>query len=325
MDELYKQAVNLIINKGFLIPNEYPTVKPEGKLYRYRKTIKYAIDEILSSHIHLSDVDSLNDPFDSTILRHFESARKDSLPAKCWWRLCFWLDYEKWYKEIKEYVESEIYEEWITMDDFFTKIGEKINQMGYSFDPEFISKVCFEKVDQTIERNAYGKVACFSESWDNIPMWGYYANSHKGICLEYEPKQLLSMSKEFKTTYNALTKVTYSNIRYYDESGVISPFIKSEDWRHEREWRLFYSSDKDFIDFPCLTAVYLGDYSSSNTFHRVLAALKKVDKDIKLYYVYPDRYQYKFNKREVGAVKKSPGKREKAMTERVIVFSLWYN
>jgi len=30
------------------------------------------------------------------------------------------------------------------------------------------------------------KIACFSEAFDSILIWSHYANSHEGVCLEYE-------------------------------------------------------------------------------------------------------------------------------------------
>ena len=45
------------------------------------------------------------------------------------------------------------------------------------------------------------KMSCFSEIHDSILMWSYYANSHMGICIEYD------LSKLPKNPTNQLTRV----------------------------------------------------------------------------------------------------------------------
>lgn len=54
---------------SFLVPQ----LTIEQPLYRYRSYMKYIIDEIKNDHIYLSDIEQLNDPFDSsfaTQMRH---------------------------------------------------------------------------------------------------------------------------------------------------------------------------------------------------------------------------------------------------------------
>lgn len=84
-------------------------------------------------------------------------------------------------------------------------------------------------------------VVCFSEDNSNILMWSHYAESHKGICLEYDSEERpIKHWKNYK--YH---KIKYSKSRYIDllESGYEKAFFKlvttkSTDWEYEKEYRL---------------------------------------------------------------------------------------
>ena len=116
-------------------------------------------------------------------------------------------------------------------------------------------------------------VACFSETNVSSLMWGHYADSHKGYCLEYDFKRVFAEDDELCTRFSFcdvnsafLAPVVYSNKRLdatksflpfavkeffrvngYNQTRSIYPdmleafktmIIKSKDWEYEREWRL---------------------------------------------------------------------------------------
>lgn len=140
-------------------------------------------------------------------------------------------------------------------------------------------------------------MTCMTETYDNILMWSHYANSHKGICIEYDVKKLLTQKNAFnyyiypviygkvrlKDYGYDINKLIYdmeelencikNNAEYdgnYNLDDLLPLFlIKNECWSYEKEWRVIYTRkqiydiDKEAlysfnIPFPCISGVYLG-------------------------------------------------------------------
>lgn len=115
------------------------------------------------------------------------------------------------------------------------------------------------------------KICSFSERNDSIVMWGHYADSHKGFCMEYATSDL----DDFRR--HALFPVIYSDelfdaTKYVLRSmaggtfnnlyGVLAASRKSSDWSYEREWRLILPWGESYADsnfaMPRPSAIYLG-------------------------------------------------------------------
>ncbi|MEH7385252.1 DUF2971 domain-containing protein [Bacillus sp. JJ1521] len=93
-------------------------------------------------------------------------------------------------------------------------------------------------------------VVCFSETPFNMPMWGNYADNHKGICVEYNFNQLEHTNEFTKMMY----PVGYEENRYdisnilkgliiekYDHKLYLLFFLlllKHNSWEYEKEWRV---------------------------------------------------------------------------------------
>lgn len=84
-------------------------------------------------------------------------------------------------------------------------------------------------------------VVCYSETNSNILMWSHYADSHKGLCFEFDSeKRPIKQWKNFK-----FHPIIYSNERKIDilSDGYVNSFFKllttkSLDWNYEKEHRL---------------------------------------------------------------------------------------
>lgn len=138
-------------------------------------------------------------------------------------------------------------------------------------------------------------VVCFSESFDNNLMWSHYADSHRGLCVEYDIKRLSdknTIRKIFPVLYDGerisnceLNKLADDLIELWDDldkgyEHAEGPYLRSimplllkknEIWNYEREWRLIYTLPQYYDDygsnsqwtnlllnFDCITAVYCG-------------------------------------------------------------------
>ena len=108
-----------------------------------------------------------------------------------------------------------------------------------------------------IKNNTY--MTCFSEKTNLISdsMWGYYANNHKGFCVEYDFATLskYSIMPVLYTKKYSILNVARKNTR---EFSIGITFNKAIEWNHEKEWRIISSSMVDTKEQP-------GVYSNQQT------------------------------------------------------------
>ena len=154
------------------------------------------------------------------------------------------------------------------------------------------------------------RVLCLTPIMDNIPMWGYYANSHDGVCVGHTLSDYISVTKN---NYNGLIiygDINYSPIRpkyivfhsmlnniYLIIQIIKNCFTKYIGWKGEKEFRILtcingFSKNlinspqgNDYINLKGTTSeLYLG---VNYTYNHVLPPFaKQLKKDI---------YKYKLN------------------------------
>ena len=141
-----------------------------------------------------------------------------------------------------------------------------------------------EELNELIKKQAeeaQKQIACFSEQNNSTLMWGHYADSHKGFCLEYDFQSILKECTQncidirccnnFMLNYS-LAPIIYTKERfdatayfstvmqallyeknqipmdlYYEDILIVSKCMltKSIDWEYENEWRLFTPNFND--------------------------------------------------------------------------------
>lgn len=288
MNFSYSDYIRYFENDGFLIPK----LELEIPLYRYRGKLKNIIDEIENDHIFLSPLENLNDPFDSSCSISFEEACQMKKPANLFYWRSYFLHRFSWYDELGSYIDEARNDD-ITLAEFSKIVSSFANSKGDFISAKCISKIYYEFCfGCPVQRKSFGKVASFSETWESIPMWSYYANSHKGVCLKYEFDILDSNNVNYRNILASLNKVWYSEQRFRDLNGAFTPFIKSLQWAHEQEWRLFTESKEKYLFVPCLTEIYLGIDFNFHNIGRIIKAINKNGRKIKVYQVYNKADKY---------------------------------
>lgn len=120
--------------------------------------------------------------------------------------------------------------------------------------------------------NNYPTITCFSagdndkEGFDLPTMWAYYANNHKGICLEINTQKFLhenNSNSSFCNVEYALTsefnKFIITKNTSKEEILKKLVFLKRDDWSHEKEWRLFSMEGDNFCSIKkSLESIVLG-------------------------------------------------------------------
>lgn len=255
-----------------------------NKLYRYRRPTAYNLDTLRTDEIWGSTILECNDPYECTpcynaqIIQEFLNTmlspevirqiiallKAEELPASIGFSYP-----ETIIDEIKKQVHL-LSEEELLMK--FQESAEKIREQIIENWNLLVNRF-FMGITQA-EREIH--IACFSEVYDSTLMWGHYADSHKGFCLEYDFSAVVqdcsmnctspAQCKNFMLNW-PIAPVTYSQTRLDATSylmTVIQAHIantsqtpinvffadllllskcqlwKSIDWAYEKEWRLAY-------------------------------------------------------------------------------------
>lgn len=99
---------------------------------------------------------------------------------------------------------------------------------------EYDKQVKSNQIAYDFQSNVF--VTCFSEvGIDNLHMWSYYADDHKGFCAEYSLEKLIN--KGFEILPVVYVKSWESNRNITDYNTQIA-LIKGEGWSQEKEWRI---------------------------------------------------------------------------------------
>ncbi|EGK02605.1 DUF2971 domain-containing protein [Dysgonomonas gadei] len=149
------------------------------------------------------------------------------------------------------------------------------SKLSYLNDP--YECLFIDNTNTTVYKNLVStlSVCCFSRNMNNILMWSHYADSHRGVCLEWE------IDEEAPHIKGALNPITYDNKLVTLEEVKITKegyldlnvgdngkfiFQKLKYWEYEEEMRI-YNIDEDPNSNPRgkskeflgkLTSIYFG-------------------------------------------------------------------
>jgi hypothetical protein len=119
------------------------------------------------------------------------------------------------------------------------------------------------------------KVSCFNSVNDSILMWGHYAESHKGFCIEYDIEQLapqhdlrrklfpvIYTSKIYDLTEYAKGLSEPNRNDFRNICPLLSLLYKYQGWTYEQEWRVISITEKEIPGhdwpMPKPSRVFLG-------------------------------------------------------------------
>lgn len=295
----------------FCKPKTLSTASAKRKLYIYCSTANHFAKAkgCMLGNVHLSYSDYFNDPFDCKYGDPFSLNWIPSQPAKqlsnliCSYMLrCDREIYSLWMRITKDVLRNFSDDQMIALNQIIETASSLVKD-----EPE---KVAIHKIPMLIEQDfqkmnpAVGfsyKIACFSEKADSTLMWAYYAGGHRGVCVEFDLSLLDESCPEHASILSSISPVRYSQIRPDDNYSTCSDsfFVKSLDWKHEKEWRLVCATDKNDIQFPCVSGVYLGALFEKNNeldkrdilyySQKTGIPIYQMKLDIKHYRLYPEK------------------------------------
>lgn len=156
-------------------------------------------------------------------------------------------------------------------------------------------KDAFEKLEQNLNTKLclLFKVCCLCTDYKNKLMWSHYADSHKGICVEYDFSELKGNGTHpFPVCYSKnRLKVPWKEAIIQStetQSKIVAHFMealltKDKAWEYEREWRFLVPVNEcaDNIAAPPIKCIYLGALCSEKNSKQIAELAKKLRVPIK--------------------------------------------
>jgi hypothetical protein len=134
-------------------------------------------------------------------------------------------------------------------------------------------------------------VCCFTKNNDNLLMWSYYADSHKGICIEFDSKKE-PFSKAFKVNYQDEIPKINSDLLFSETYNMesVNKFLcfKSENWEHEDELRIFHNESNKSYNYSVdsIKSIYFGLKTNSSDIEIICSILKSQNQKVKFFKMY---------------------------------------
>lgn len=254
-------CANELVDAQTLKENNLPI-----SLFKYRPLNDFALDNLKENTIWLSDINTLNDPYEAEILfdttelfrnfflsDHFASGFKSQFG--------FQIKSKDFDLIIKSENPFNSYKDYCNANGI---IIDALNQNGNETDTFFES---INNLKNTIKKQT--RVFSMSERNDSILMWSHYAYHHQGICIEYDysnSKSLLEFLQPVNYS-NELFKIL--NLNSLNSSSIMMALLfKSIEWGYEKEWRLTVAYSKpehnNKINAPVPKAIFIGTRFSLN-------------------------------------------------------------
>ena len=239
-------------------------------LYKYRSVNKCLKRIIFDQEIYFASPTEFNDPFD------------------CYPRITYYRDHSKQHK-------------------FF--LNELIREQPDKAVPELdkIARLMIDSsywADESIRDNFHKTVQNYgifsmAQKNDNLLMWSHYADSHKGVCLEFDSRDTSNVFGEaimvqYQKEYPKVNVMALGNFR-----DTINAFgVKSADWKYEKEWRIIRAQvfgGRGIYKFEPdqLVGVILGAKICPRQEEKVLSWVAKYPRQLKVYRAKINSRKYK--------------------------------
>jgi hypothetical protein len=223
---------------------DYKNAHIPDSLFKYSK-VRNVISLLSNDLMFLPRIEDLNDPFECSIF----------------YDLDILLD------NLNDYFYS-----FMDYSDF---IDENATEEDISKSLKKIFKEPFEEALLELEDNYKNKLSiiCLSEDYCINPMWAHYADNHKGVCIEYDLKNISELIFKhfcFPIEYAEKSDNTLELLSFFDENIKVNPnwilklaLMKSYDWKYENEWRIIVSQIiADYFNENNLGSLYFDEYYS---------------------------------------------------------------
>ncbi len=184
-----------------------------SSLFKFYSINKNSLDCLVQEYVWLGDPSTFNDPFDNIV--SFNKIMK----AESCFELSFDLN-----RAIELMKSSALHLKYFK--NFENREDPELRDRIIRFHENLISQLGF---------------ACFSSSPYSTLMWSHYADSHKGLCLEFDRVGDLRSDLCDKVNYTSDINWKASIPQFIENPLQFLKeylYVKREEWSYEREWRL---------------------------------------------------------------------------------------
>jgi hypothetical protein len=150
------------------------------------------------------------------------------------------------------------------------------------------SKKEFSRVKNSFEnllsQNLNIGIYSLSKSFEEKLLWSYYANAHKGFCIEYDLDKLLTdhVDKE-RYSFPVIYKKSHPKVSLLDIPSISKSTnlvqkafgTKSMEWEHEKEYRIVTNEfGKHNYDYKAVKSIYFGLKMGENEKNLIIDRLR---------------------------------------------------
>ena len=240
-------------------------------LYRFRPINKNSLDELRNNYTWLSDPSSFNDPMDNPVIYNLNCLREDCFDDR--------FSGEELYDRIRESGRLRFPDLKIWLEKNDKKDLYKLVRSRMDIEKEKLTKIL----------SNFG-IVCFTPCLYNKAMWSYYADSHRGFCLEYNRINDPLFSRDICRPVRYVDKINLKfpllDFTLGESVGLLfeALYSKYNDWCHEREWRSVYFSEPGAEnqfrkkEGAVIKSIIFGMQSSPQQVLSVLNSLKDSDR-----------------------------------------------
>lgn len=193
------------------------------------------------------------------------------------------------------------------------ELTEKAYEKIHPDSKESIKQVrgLFSTLEQKLNDSLYNlfKVCCLCTSNKNKLMWSHYADSHKGICIEYDfseiptdnvqPMPVFYTNTRPKFPWRVAIKPSPESQKEATVHFMKALLTKDQTWNYENEWRIIIQANLGIDDIPAppIKCIYLGTLCSEQNKELIKNAASKLNIQVKQMKV--DRGEYELHAAEI--------------------------
>lgn len=287
-------------------------------MFKYSPINSYSLRNLHNSQIYFNNPLNFNDPFDTfhqyvltklsnekfvdffckSSKRNFnkkhlleiinKNISKTDLIEFCNKHFDYFFEHEK-------SVENQFYIDKADLLNQIENIDETNNELIEIFGNLFLQ--IMSKINSTIQKDfnrlrleklSKIGVCCFSKNNTNLLMWAHYADSHKGICIEFDEKYM-PFSKAFNVQYESNIPELNTDLLFENEENpeFIQKLLsfKSTDWKDEQEMRILHQETNKNYYYPIesLKAIYFGLKANSSDVEMICSIIKSKTQNVKFF------------------------------------------
>ena len=224
---------------------------------------------ILNQSIWMSNTESLNDPLDCAPLFELDTEISNKILTKV-------------YASLGESAQKIGRRQFIGENDklYFSLLrGLSIDKGTFDKVIEKSHKDLYDRLKELDNRSKNIGLASLSREYDSPLLWAHYADSHRGICIEYDIESL-GDNRIFQEVDYVCDETERFNIMDDDwlDNKVGNYFAKPKDWSYEKEDRIIDLAKNNYSKDLSIKSVILG-YRMNETDRK---QVKDVCKDQKI-------------------------------------------